>query len=359
MRRIASSSAWACPMTRTDLPYTYFNRKRLADGRWRDYWRFRKDGIDTPLPGQPGEPKFHARYAELTGQAEREKADKTPARHTFEWLAKAYMASVEFGALAERTQDDYRKTIERRLVPIMGMERFDAISRAAVKAIRDKLAKTHSARTAHKIKQTVSCIYSWADGEELLPATFHNPAQGIRRLKAKQKAIEIWSPEEVALFLGAKVPRVTITAVMLALYTGQRREDLVQMVWQDVQGDMIRVRQNKTGEPLTIPMHSALKAHLAAIRTDFGGPILRDAKGRPMNAGQLSSAMNRAVAKVPAMPHRSLHGLRYAAAGELEAAGCSVVQISAIVGHRTYQMAMKYARQRSDAIAAAEKWERA
>lgn len=59
-----------------------------------------------------------------------------------------------------------------------------------------------------------------------------------------------------------------------------------------------------------------------------------------------------AVRKIEGMPHRSLHGLRYAAAGMLEDAGCTMVEISSIIGHRTYQMAMKYARQRKDAEAA-------
>jgi len=41
------------------------------------------------------------------------------------------------------------------------------------------------------------------------------------------------------------------------------------------------------------------------------------------------------------------------------AAGCSVVQISSIIGHRTYQMALKYARQRRNAEAAMERLEKA
>jgi integrase len=355
-----TAASWsASPMAQDKPPYTSFVSKKLASGRMKDYWRFRRDGINTTLPGQPGEAKFYKRYGELMEQAESEQArvaEAATARGTFQWLTESYLDSAEFTHLAAKTQSDYRATIDQHLLPALGPERFDCITKRSVKAVRDAVAKTHSARTAHKIKQMTSRLYSWADEESLLPDGFINPAMSIRKIKSKTKPIEVWSREEITLFL-AKGAAIMRTPVMLALYTGQRREDLVQMEWTDVQGDMIRVRQNKTGEPLTIPMHSDLKQHLKAIRTKFNGPILRSEDGTPMNANQLSSAMYRAVTKLDEMPQRSLHGLRYAAAAALEEAGCSVVQISSIIGHRTYQMAIKYARQRRDAEAAMAKRE--
>jgi integrase len=346
-------------MTDAKLPYTYFSSKRLATGKWRDYWRFRRDGIDTPLPGGPGNPEFHAKYAELMRSAARrvELVGHPPERHSFAWLCESYLASVEYAGLSPRTQDDYRATINQRLLPILGPERFDCLARSHIKSIRDNTAKTHSARTAHKVKQMASCIYSWAEEESLLPDNFVNPAMGMRKLKGKAKPIEIWSSEEIALFLAKCEPELR-APVLLALYTGQRREDLVNMKWSDYLGKMVRVRQNKTGEPLTIPCHPELAKALKPMR-GISGQILRNKDGKPMNAGQLSSAMNRSVAKIDGMPQRSLHGLRYAAAGALESCGCSVVEISSIVGHRTYQMAIKYARQRKDAEAAMARLERA
>lgn len=337
----------------TDLPYTYCSRKllRRKDGsvRVREYWRFRRDGHDCPLPGCPGEPAFHARYGELMAQADSITAQAEPLRHTFAWLARQYLASAEFAALSPRTQDDYAATLNKRIVPVLGPERFDCINRATVKAIRDSLRA--QPRTAHKIKQMTSRLYSWAEESDLLPDGFTNPAANIRRLKAKVNPIAIWSDDEVAHFM-AHCPAFLKTPVLLALYTGQRREDITAMNWADYHGSTIRVRQNKTGEPLDIACHPVLRAHLDAIRTGFGGSIVRAANGRPMNPSALSAALNRAVAAVPEMPARSWHGLRYLAAGKLEESGCSVVQITSVIGHRTYQMAMQYMRQRRDAQAA-------
>lgn len=341
-------------MVGTKLPYTYIVRRKLASGKWKDYWRFRRGERDSALPGQPGDPQFHGRYSQILAEEERVAAEKCVERHTFAWLCDQYLESAEFSHLSERTQSDYRFTIDNRLRPLLGDERFDSITRASIKAIRDDLAS--QPRTAHKIKQMVSRLYTWADESDLVDPGF-NPAAGIRKLKAKSTPITIWSDEEVSLFL-SQCQTFMKTPVMLALYTGQRREDLVQMTWHDFQGGIIRVRQNKTGEPLDIPCHPELRKHLEGIRTQFGGAIVRNAVGKPMDANRLSSALNRAIAAIENMPHRSWHGLRYASAGRLEAAGCSVVEITSIIGHRTYQMALKYARQRKDAEAAISKLEK-
>src|SRR3546814_15675848 len=118
----------------------------------------------------------------------------------------------------------------------------------------------------------------------------------------------------------------------------------------------MRVRQNKRGEPLMIPCHKDLRAHLEGLSARFG-PIIRAADGKTLNANALPSAMNWAVAAIDNMPHRTLHGLRYASARRLEAAGCSVVDITSISGHRHYQMVPKTLRQRTAAEAATAGWE--
>jgi integrase len=95
-----------------------------------------------------------------------------------------------------------------------------------------------------------------------------------------------------------------------------------------------------------------------AVKTAFGGQIARTAKGRPFTANSLSQAVRRLVNEIEGMPKdRSLHGLRYAAAARLDAAGCSVTEAVAVMGHRTYQMALKYMAQRRASEAARAKQE--
>jgi integrase len=325
------------------LPYTF-----VVKGR---YWRFRRGQLKAALPGKPGDSAFHARYAELMALAERKPVEQD--RNTFAWLIGRYRKSEEFKALRPSTQTDYDKTLTL-IEAELGGEPFALTTRAMIKAVRDDHAV--KARKAHKVKQMVSRLYSWADEADLVPPGF-NPAQGIKRLKKRAKPITPWSEEEIALFL-AHCPDFLRTPVLLALYTGQRREDVAAMDWSAFQGGIIRVRQSKTGEPLDIACHKALRKHLAAIKTQFGGPIARTAKGRPFTANSLSQAVRRVVNGIEGMPRdRSLHGLRYAAAGRMDEAGCTVTEAVAVMGHRTYQMALKYMAQRRASEAAIGKQE--
>ena len=73
----------------------------------------------------------------------------------------------------------------------------------------------------------------------------------------------------------------------------------------------------------------------------------RSAKGNQYNGNNLGSAIYRAVQAISDMSkNRSLHGLRYAAGSTMEEAGCGVAEIEAVLGRRTFRMALKYASQR-------------
>jgi integrase len=320
-----------------DIPFTF-----VVKGR---YWQFRRGHVRAPLPGKPGQAEFHARYAELKALSEQKVVEVD--RGTWAWFIGKYRASEEFKALKPATRLDYDKTLDL-LEKELGDQPFALTTRPMIKLVRDSHSSTP--RKAHKIKQMASRLYSWADESDLIPPGY-NPAK-MKRLKIGQKAIVPWSEEEIALFL-SHCPDFLKTPVLLALYTGQRREDVVRMQWSDFQGAFIRVRQSKTGEPLDIACHSDLRKHLGAARTRFGGHIARTASGRPFTANSLSQAVRRVVDKIEGMPKdRSLHGLRYAAAARLDAAGCSVTEAVAVLGHRTYQMAIKYMAQRRASEAA-------
>jgi integrase len=330
----------------SNLPYTY-----VVPKNGKEYWRFRKGKLHTALPGKPGDAEFHAKYGELLALGE----DKQPKaiEGSMKALIDAYRKSAEYGALRPPTQLDYGKTLDL-IETQMGDEPYRFITTAMVKLIRDKYRKTP--RKAHKIKQMVSRLYSWAQEESLVKAGL-NPAASFKKLKVRVKPIIPWSEEEIALFL-ANCPTHLKTVVLLALCTGQRAEDVVKMEWPAFQGAIVRVLQSKTGEPLMIGCHRDLRKHLASVKTAFSGRIARAASGRPYTANGFAKAVSDCGAKIPGWPgNRSPHGLRYAAAGRLEEAGVTPADASSVLGHRTYQMAMKYLSQRKRSEAANRKVE--
>jgi integrase len=67
-----------------------------------------------------------------------------------------------------------------------------------VKGVRDRYAATP--RKAHKIRQMMSRLYSWAAESDLIDPDI-NPAAKIKRLKIRSRSIVPWSEEEIMLFL--------------------------------------------------------------------------------------------------------------------------------------------------------------
>lgn len=327
-----------------NLPYTYVIRKK-----GREYWRFRRSDLHTALPGAPGDEAFHSRYGELLGQSNR--APKAIDRASIEALVIAYRASAEFNALRAPTQLDYGRTLDL-IIAKLGDQPYRLVTTKMVKIVRDSFAATP--RKAHKIKQMVSRLYTWA-AEDGLVKPGHNPAADFKRLKVRENAITPWSDFEIALFL-SKAPKHLQLAVKLLLYTGQRCEDIVTMNWTAYQGDFIRVRQSKTGEMIDVACHRELRAVLDPVKIRRG-LICRNAKGRPYTANALRKAIADQIAETDGMPSRSPHGLRYAAAGALEEAGATVGQIILVLGHRTYQMAVKYLLGRRESAAGMRKLE--
>jgi integrase len=204
--------------------------------RGRDYWFFRtQETGNIKLPGDYGSGAFFRAYGEAIELRDRRRAGVSPADpDSFAALVDAYLKSAEYRALADSTQLDYARTCAV-IVDGFGDVPYRYTTRAMIRTLRDDFQATP--RKANKIVTMLSALYGWAQQGEKVPDGF-NPAAGLKKLKRKggDKEIVPWSDQEVAWVLAA-APLHVQTPVLIALYTGQRREDVVTMTWQQDQGD--------------------------------------------------------------------------------------------------------------------------
>jgi integrase len=330
-------------MVMAKLQYVYF-----AKGI---YPRFRhpKTG-DVPLPRDIESAEFHQRYSVLLVKVQAD--GPLIDRQSFNWLVKKYQDSAEFRALAGPTQIDYAKTLEL-MAATLGDFPFRFISRAVIKALRDK---HHAAtpRKADKIRQMASGLYTWADQADLVPPGF-NPAKGIKQIKRRKNMFMPWSDGEISKAVSLAPPHIK-TPLLIALYTGQRAKDICEMTWRQVE-DRLWVRQSKTDELIDIPCHPVLRAHLDEIKPDVGGIICWSKGNRPYNSDSLGAALRDFLRPI-GITERSLHGIRFAVAVILNDLGCSPAVCSAILGHQTYEMAMRYMSRKLNADNAVKKMQK-
>lgn len=190
-----------------------------------------------------------------------------------------------------------------------------------------------------------------------------NPCYSVDFL-APTKPIERWSEKDVDMFL-TTAPKHLKSAFLLALYTGQRKSDLVRMRWEDYDGKFIKVRQKKTGKELSIPVHPKLRADLEARRNvpQTKGRnlpfIILNSHGDPWTFEGFRKAMTSHASRI-GLEGKTVHGIRKTTASILAESGCTPSQIMAITGHGSMKEVQRYtleADQKRLAKEAVKAWE--
>jgi integrase len=127
--------------------------------------------------------------------------------------------------------------------------------------------------------------------------------------------------------------------VRLALATGARKGELLGLQWKGVEIDMRRVRflDTKNGEARTVPL------------ADPAIAVLKEWKANRLPVGAVFPNVQweidpawRAARDEAGLPDVRFHDLRHSAASYLAMSGASMIDIAAILGHKTLQMVKRY-----------------
>jgi integrase len=331
-------------MTKNTRHLKYINSYRDRHGKLRYY--FRRAGckkISLPLPGSP---EFLDAYkAALEQSATPMMPSEIGASRTRPGtvgaVVAAYFASREFKELADTTKSVRRSVMERFRTdygdgPIKTLRRVD---------IEKMLARQSTAATALHLYAAIRVLMQFS---VRLGLRSDDPTVGIRRPKLKGDGVYSWSDEDIARFeathpIGSRAH----LALLLGLFTGQRRSDIIALGWQHIRSDpqnpgryILRLRQRKTGATLDIPIHTRLQEALDQLpRTQL--TFLVTQYGRPFGAA-FGDWFRSEVRKAGLPRKASFHGLRKAAARRLAEAGCSASVISAVTGHQSLREVERY-----------------
>jgi integrase len=322
--------------TKSGLPkHCAWNLDR-ADGKRRV--RFRKSGFSTYLKGIPWSEDFMRQYAAAL-EGVKARAENIGAVRTipgsFDAACVSYYRSPDFRGLKASTQRVRRNVIER-FRNEHGAKPISRLGRAHIKDIIGAKASTPEA--ANNLLKVLRVLLSHAVEIGMIAS---NPAIGVKRYRSHGDGIHTWTEAEVAQFetshpIGGKAR----LALELLLGTGQRRSDVVRMGWQHKRGDEIAVRQQKTDEPLLIPMDQSLVQALAAVpKTNL--TFLVTERGAPFTAAGFGNWF-RDRCNEAGLPQCSAHGLRKLAATRMANAGCSTDQIKAVTGHKSLSEVARY-----------------
>ena len=323
--------------TMTTLRLDYVHAYKDRHGKLRYFYRRR--GRKTVLRGRPGEADFMESYAEAAAKFTNAGPSiaKPPATGTVAALVALYYASPEWLTLRDSTRRTYRGIVDRWKGE-HGSKRVRMLERRHIAEQVAKSFQDSGPHAANRLLYMLRLLMRFAVASDFRR---DDPTIGVRPLRATSGGFVSWSEDDIAKF-EARWPKGTRErlAMALLLYTGQRRGDVVRMGRQHITGDCIRVVQNKTGARLTIPLHAELRAAIADTPKEHM-TILTTGKGASFSAAGFGNWFREACDGA-GLKDRSAHGLRKAAARRLAEAGCSVLEIASITGHRTLQEVARY-----------------
>jgi integrase len=302
--------------------------------------RFRRRGVSVYLTGIPWSEDFMRQYAAALEREGVNRAQVGASKRTlpgsFSALCVSYCNSSEFCGLKASTQR-VRRNILERFRREHGHRPLKDLKAIHIRTILGAMAK--QPESANGLLKVLRAVLGHAVAIGLIA---NNAALGVKPYRSRNaEGYHTWSEDEIAQFearhpLGSKA-RLALT---LALYTGQRRGDVIRLGWQHVKDRRVVVRQQKTSAALAIPIHPELERTLAALpKTNM--TFLVTEFGKPFAAAGFGNWFRR-VCNEAGLPHCSMHGLRKAACRRLAEAGCSANEIAAISGHASLREIARY-----------------
>lgn len=252
-----------------------------------------------------------------------------PKTGSLSHLIWRYQQSPEFRRLAARTQDDYREQLGR-IGRSFGREPLaafdDKLAAQRIFAWRDRRAA--SPRRADYGVQVLKALLGWAAGRGLVE---RNRAAGIPPLYRSDRRYKVWREDDVEAFL-AVAPDNLGLALIMALETGQRQSDLLNLRWSDIDDDVIGLRQAKTRQDVAVP----ITARLAGALGDAPRPspfILVRQDGQPWSSdGGFRNAW-RFYCRKARISDLTFHDLRGTFVTRRLADGWSLQEVAFCTGH--------------------------
>lgn len=204
-------------------------------------------------------------------------------------------------------------------------------------------------RTPASVNRDLAClskILSMAFDNELIDS---NPMRRVRLLKESgSRERFITAEEEVKLFAKLTGRRDHIRSVVtLALNTGMRRGEILDLQWEHVNfiARTIFIAKSKTGKTRTIPMNDIVFEELKALKQDAGTrDFVFSVSKTGVNIDSIKTGWRNACAAAGLVDLR-FHDTRHTFATRLRANGVHEWDIRDLLGHTTTRMTSVYTHQ--------------
>ena len=221
------------------------------------------------------------------------------------------------------------------------------ITPALIAEARNKLHKGRKPATVVRYMAALSHAFTIAVNE--WGWLDDNPMRKVSRPKEPRGVVRFLSEEERVDILEAckasSCPHL-YPVVVLALSTGMRQGEIINLTWNnvDLKRGYIILEETKNGERRSVPLVGFALEQIKVLNKvrRIDTPLLFPSTVKPLVPIDIRTPWQKAL-KASGVNTFRFHDLRHTAASYLAMNGASLAEIADILGHKTLQMVKRYA----------------
>lgn len=229
----------------------------------------------------------------------------------------------------------------------LGHRSLANINPALLAEIRDKLHDGRQPATVVRYMAALSHVFTVAVNE--WEWMHDNPMRKVRKPKEPRGRVRFLNDDERARLLEACKAsncKHLFPVVVLAISTGMRQMEILNLTWADVdfQRGIVTIHESKNGERRIVPLAGPAKKLLEESFADRNqdSPLVFYSTTKPSVPIFIRKHWGDAL-EDSGITDFKFHDLRHTAASYLAMNGASLAEIAEVLGHKTLQMVQRYA----------------
>jgi integrase len=280
---------------------------------------------------------------ELKRQRKARSARPSLTKYTVAQLARDFLDDPETKSL--RTYSSLELLLAW-WVSHYGAERVLEFGALTLREARGKLQPGRAPATVNRYLSAMRSAWNWGRAAELIPQKLSWPSR-LMLTEPKGRTRFLADDELDALLKtsAAHSPGMH-AAVLVSIACGVRQSELLRLKWADIDFDKqrLRVMLSKNNEARSVYLPQSAAAALKALKRApvVGQHVFLDESGKPAKKSWIEHrwAGIRAAAKLQDF---KWHDLRHSCASFLAQQGANLLEIGAVLGHRSASVTRRYA----------------
>lgn len=279
---------------------------------------------------------------ELRGERRAKRTRPTLTKLTIAELVRQYLDDPQTRAL--RSYDSL-EPLCAWWVNTYGGEKVLDVGALVLREARDRLRPGRSPARVNRYLSAMRAAWNWGRAAELIPQKLSWPTRLM--LTEPKGRTRYLSDDELARLLEAGKARsaTMYAAIMVSIACGVRQSELLRLQWPDVDFDRqrLRVMLSKNDEARSVYLPGSAVSALRALKRAavVGQHVFLGGDGSALSKSTLEYLWKAVRAEAKLKDFR-WHDLRHSCASFLAQQGANLLEIGAVLGHKSASVTKRY-----------------